>query len=122
MQEQTKIITFGKGDPNETLSALIIPILINCNDEGNQIGIEYKNGKYILFGKEHMDEGVEIFFNEIRKRFTADLYQQRQQDIEKIEKMFRQAEYINGKWLPIQENTPGYNEALQDVIKELKKE
>jgi len=63
----------------------IIPILIDCNNEGNQIGIEYKNGKYILFGKEHMDEGVELLFNELKKHLEEVYKQQRQQDIEKIE-------------------------------------
>jgi len=60
----------------------IIPILINCQEEGKQIGIEYKDGKYILFGKEFMDEGVNNFFNALKPKLET-LLEAQQAQLEK---------------------------------------
>lgn len=42
----------------------IIPIMISV-EKDKQIGIEYLNGKYVLFGKEYMDEGVNLLFKKL---------------------------------------------------------
>ena len=48
----------------------IIPLLINVN--GKEIGIEYKKGKFVLFGKEYMDEGVEMFLTCVGEKLQVD--------------------------------------------------
>ena len=65
----------------------VYPILINYDKQGKkQIGIEYKNGKYVLIGKGNMDKGVKIFFEKLSEILQGHLSQETQKLVEEIEK------------------------------------
>ena len=65
----------------------IIPILIWIDDK--KIGIEYKNGKFILFGKENMDKGVELLFLELSKYLEKWLKNENQKSFDEAKQQIK---------------------------------
>lgn len=60
-----KNITVFKGQKKEESK---YPITIQIG-KGRQVGISYSRGKYRIHGKEYMDEGVQIFFQALTRKF-----------------------------------------------------
>jgi len=52
----------------------IFPLQIQVIDKrkgiDKTIGIEFKRGKFYLFGRENMDEGVKLFFDGLKKELS----------------------------------------------------